>query len=464
MVKSLLLFPGLFFICTSLYSQTKEYIISDIHIIGNKTTKEKIILRELTFKKGDTISDNLREQMIYRSRENVLNTSLFNYVTITSSDSLDGNIDICVSVEERWYTWPAVIFKYDDRNFSAWLKSKDLSKTKYGFSLERYNFLGRKQNLRFSFLFGYATQFSLSYKNISLDKNRKHFIGADLELTKQDEVIFNTIENEPVTYRSNFHSVFERRKYTINYLYRPFIYDMHNFYLNYFEFNIADTIIKFNPDYLGSRKSHLECFTLDYVYSNDKRDIKAYPLHGSYFELLIGQTVSTPFSKKSFSSTVVIPSFYKYFELRKNLFYATGINIKFSYNNSYSYLYSRALGYTLNLHGFEYNTIEGQYLIAYKNLLKFTVIKQRVTEISFIPLEKFKKVHYALYFNVFSDCGYVSNKYKTPDNSYSNKFLFSTGAGFDLVTYYDRTLRIEYSLNGFGRGGLYFHITAPLNK
>jgi hypothetical protein len=44
-----------------------------------------------------------------------------------------------------------------------------------------------------------------------------------------------------------------------------------------------------------------------------------------------------------------------------------------------------------------------------------------------------------------------------------NRFLFSAGAGFDLVTYYDRTFRLEYSVNGFGKGGLYLHLTAPIN-
>ena len=36
--------------------------------------------------------------------------------------------------------------------------------------------------------------------------------------------------------------------------------------------------------------------------------------------------------------------------------------------------------------------------------------------------------------------------------------------GADLVTYYDKTFRIEYSVNGFGKGGLYFGLSAHLNR
>jgi outer membrane protein assembly factor BamA len=453
-----------FLIFVTSLSQKNELIINNIHITGNRTTKDYIILRELTFKKGDTISAINLEQHIIRSRENVLNTSLFNYVTVTTENTGSNALDMNIHVEERWYTWPSVILKYDDRNFSAWLKSKDLSRSKYGFSIDRFNCFGRKETLKFSILFGYAKQVSVSYKNIAIDKNRKHLIGGEIEITKQDEIIFKTAYNEPLAFRNSFSPVFGKNKYTLNYIYRPYINDLHNFYLNYLGYSVADTIIKLNPDYLINNKNHLECITFDYVYSKDKRDIKAYPLKGSYFELLVGQTVSLPFSKASFLSTVFIPSFYKYIEINKRFYYVTGINLKLSYNNNYSYLYSKSIGYIYNMHGFEYNTIEGQHFIIIKNLFKTAVMKPRISEISFIPIHKFNKIHYALYFNVFTDCGYVADKYGSPDNSFANKFLISGGAGFDIVTYYDRTFRAEYSINGFGIGGFYFHLTAPINK
>ena len=247
-------------------------------------------------------------------------------------------------------------------------------------------------------------------------------------------------------------------------MYRPFIYSRHNFYFNYVKYNVADTIIRLNPVFLINGKSKMNCFTLDYLYTFDKRDLKAYPLEGSVFEILIGQTISTPSSDTRFSSTVVIPTYYRYFEINKRFHYAAGFNLKLSFTNKPSYIYSRSMGYNYNMHGFEYNTIEGQYFIIIKNLFKTTLLNPRVSELRFIPLRKFNKVHYALYFNIFNDMGYVSDKYGSYGNDYSNKFLVSAGAGLDLVTYYDRTFRFEYAINGFGKSGFFIHLTAPLNK
>jgi outer membrane protein assembly factor BamA len=445
-------------------SMDRSLVVNSISISGNKKTRSNIILRELTFQEGDTLLSSDLEKHTNRSRENILNTSLFNYVTINIQNNSDDKLDVLIIVEERWYFWPALIFKYEDRNFSAWLKAKDLSKTKYGFSVEKFNFSGRKQNLRISFLFGYAKQFEISYKNIALDRNRKHFIGAMAEVSRQDEMIIDTKYDEPVMFKSNFQPVFERNKYTINYTYRPYLNDFHNLFINYFEYKVSDTILKLNSDFLGNNINEMNCFTIDYVYTKDKRDLKAYPLKGYYFELLAGQTFSVPLSKNSFSSTVIVPNFYKFFEISSRLHYASNLTLKLSFNSTYSYFYSRSLGYIYNLHGFEYNTIEGEHFITFKNLVKFTLLKPKVTELTHLPLPKFNKIHYALYFNLFSDCGYVSSKYVSVDNNYSNKFLYSGGIGLDMVTYYDKTLRAEYSVNGFGKGGFYFHLTAPINK
>jgi outer membrane protein assembly factor BamA len=454
----------LFIVSTTSLAQENRLIINDIQISGNRRTREDIILRELTFRKGDTIPRSYLEFNINRSRQNILNTSLFNYVTISLDSNSAGSTDVIISVEERWYIWPAVIYKYEDRNFSAWLKAKDLSKSKYGFSLEKINCFGRKENLKISFFFGYATQFRISYKNIALDHDRRHFIGADAEISKQDEMIFNTRNNEPVTFKSYNYPVFEQRKYTLNYTFRPYLNDLHNLYLNYYQYKVADTIIKLNPEYLGNKNNNQECITFDYVYSKDKRDIRAYPLRGSFFEVNVGQTFSMPFTKSSFRSTVIIPNYYKYVEISNRFYYAANVSLKLSYNTANSYFYSKSLGYTYNLHGFEYNTIEGQHFILFRNLIKFAVLKPRISEITFIPLPKFNKIHYAVYLNVFTDCGYVANKYKTTDNNYSNTLISSIGAGVDLVTYYDKTFRAEYSINSFGITGFYFHLNAPLNR
>ena len=45
-----------------------------------------------------------------------------------------------------------------------------------------------------------------------------------------------------------------------------------------------------------------------------------------------------------------------------------------------------------------------------------------------------------------------------------NDFLYSTGIGFDLVTYYDQVYRLEFTLNNLGEPGIYLHLETPFRR
>jgi len=109
----------------------------------------------------------------------------------------------------------------------------------------------------------------------------------------------------------------------------------------------------------------------------------------------------------------------------------------------------------------EYYVSHGDSYLLSKSNLKYEIIKQTKLDLHFIPTDKFSKAHYAFYMNIFFDAGYISSSYNL--NNYTlNEFLYSGGIGIDLVTYYDKVLRIEYSLNKFGEHGIFFHLGAPI--
>src|SRR5689334_9058143 len=62
-------------------SSDSSFLVKDIIIIVNKHTKDPIILRELTFHKGDTVHDI--DSTFRRSEQNIMNTSLFHSADIT---------------------------------------------------------------------------------------------------------------------------------------------------------------------------------------------------------------------------------------------------------------------------------------------------------------------------------------------------------------------------------------------
>jgi hypothetical protein len=141
MLKTLALFAQI----ESKTDSSFNFIVKDILIKGNKITHDHIILRELSFKKNDTIHSSKEKEIFRKSKENVLNTSLFNFVTIDTINANNGVSDILITVVERWYFWPLPFFEISERNFNTWWDNKDFSKAAYGLFLSHENFRGRKE-------------------------------------------------------------------------------------------------------------------------------------------------------------------------------------------------------------------------------------------------------------------------------------------------------------------------------
>ena len=57
----------------------------------------------------------------------------------------------------------------------------------------------------------------------------------------------------------------------------------------------------------------------------------------------------------------------------------------------------------------------------------------------------------------YADVGYSHNK-NTFGSSLENRMLYTTGAGVDLISFYDFVLRFEYSFNQLGENGIFLHI------
>jgi len=156
-------------------------------------------------------------------------------------------------------------------------------------------------------------------------------------------------------------------------------------------------------------------------------------------------------------------SYRKYWELPDNLFLSTDWTGKISTNRDQPYFYQRGLGYDRNfVRGYELYVIDGQSYLLSKNTLKYALIPPKVSTLGFIKSEKFSKIHYALYANLFVDMGYVDafRNYNTED--LAKTLLLGAGVGLDLVTYYDMVLRVEFSINKKGEAGIYFHLQNTL--
>ncbi len=248
------------FITDSVTDQSK-YIINNIDLEGNKKTKDYIIFRELEFKVNDTLSPHQLSILIKESRENLLNISLFNFVTIDTASILTNDfykINFTISVVERWYIWPWPLLEFADRNFNTWWKTKDFSKINYGMFLVWDNFRGRMEQLKILARLGYEEKFGLFYEIPYINKKQTIGLAFGLSYGQNHEVSVNTIENN-IEYYKDEESYPEQKFISyIQIINRPDIHNTHILYVGYNQYLLGDTLLKINPLYSVDNKTDVK--------------------------------------------------------------------------------------------------------------------------------------------------------------------------------------------------------------
>ena len=441
------------------------YIISTITITGNAVTNKKVIMRELSFAPGDTISGRNLVLNVESSRNNLLKTNLFNYVTIVVEPSANDFVSIVINVEERWYLWPAFSIQTANRNFSAWLQDMDFSRIEYGVGLKKYNFRGFNEKFSLNITRGINKIFSLHYSDIYFDKKRSHSISLYAAIFRQDQVQYNTHYNKPVYYKSTDNYAYQDLKLSFSYRYRQNLQTSHMMSYRFVITTISDTVFNLNPQYFGNNSKKAFYNQLQYEIRIDKRNSSYYPLTGNYGFIQINK-YGLGFKQENINYANILVDSRWYFMLSNRFYAANQLSFKKAFNHTQPFFIKKSLGYnTYRLNGYDFYVFDGEDYIFNKTILKFELIPTRIIHLQFIPLPKFNKIHFASYINIFANFGYVAdytNSYIENNNTYINQWLSGYGAGIDFVTYYDKVLRIEYSINKASERGFFFHFYAPI--
>ena len=437
-----------------------NFPVAKINIVGNKQTNTDVILRELTFHLNDTIKSENLDFLIKTNEQNLLNTSLFLFVTITPT--IDSNhISFLVSVNERWYIWPNPIIEMSDRNFNSWIENNNWKHINYGMDLTLENVRGRRETMKIIVRKGYREELGFSYFIPYVDKPKTLGINISNFYFQNKEMPVSTVNNKLIFIKETDIHIFREYISSIMFNYRPNIYSTSSLRVNFTNIYIADTIRVNYPNYLENKNS-LSFFTLAFRFKQDFRDNKAYPLKGHLLEVEVLKD-GIGILKNEENQFYTSIDFKKFAEINGRLFYGFSLGTKASIIAPKSYYFQHALGYSNDfVRGYEYYVIDGQHFILGKTNLKYNLVPTRIKNINWLPLEKFNTIHYAVYSNFFFDCGYVKDIYYKRNNPLNNTFIYGLGVGLDFVTYYDKVLRFEYSINKQKESGLFIHFIAPI--
>jgi len=445
-------------------SQFKEYrTVGEIILEGNAITRSHILYRELLFRNGDTVLVSDWDRVMEASRKNLLNTSLFNFVTITA-EAKGKTYTIHIYVIERWYIWPAPIFELSDRNFNAWWESRDYSRINYGFRVKWGNFRGRMENLDFILRFGKNQHFGIAYYKPYLDKKKRLGAGFEMGYLGMHEVGYE-VQQDKLRYLYLEEYLLKQRYATVQVSYRKNIHVSHSLTATFYETTFSDTLNRVNADFFYEPDDIRKYITLYYKVKSDYRDARYYPLSGWYSDIEaykagIGLSFEGPLDILWVKTT----SRY-YLKLSQRFYAGFSLTGKLTPSSAPPYFFRRGLGYERDyIRGYEYYVVDGLHYLINRNALKYALIPQRTSTIDFISTPKFSRVHYAAYLNLFADAGYAwtGSIGRTNDNRLPETLLMGAGIGLDLVTYYDKVMRIEYSLNKLGESGIFIHFIAGI--
>jgi outer membrane protein assembly factor BamA len=435
--------------------------IRKIIIVGNKLTRNSIILRELSLKKDDVVNETYLNQLLEKDKRKIFNLHLFNTVEITPLELTNNVLDLLIEVDERWYTFPIPIFQLSDRNFNEWWENynHDIDRVNYGVKLYQYNVRGRNETLIFTTQFGFQKRFELMYRVPYIDKRQKQGLIFEMDYVEAKSVADSTVGHKLDFFKSR-NVMRSTRGIGLTYTYRNNFYVQHRLKYGYRLTYISDTLQKLNPNYLENGQKQQRFDALIYEFVSDHRDVIAYPLKG--YQILLHLQQNGVAINKDLNKTEGFLSFSAFADLKQNFYLANLSYLYASTPDNIPYYNYGSMGYKMIfIRGYEVYVIEGPQFVLNKTTLKKRIF-HRVWKIENRLIPQFNYFPLSIYLKTYADFGYVNN-YNAYEKESLNQFLSDqwlggAGAGIDIVTAYDFVMRFEYTFTSKNQSGFFFHL------
>ncbi len=407
------------------FNQTdkKSIIVDSIRVVGNDITEDYIILRELNFFIGDTVSLT----QIEFNQERVFSLGLFNKVELNIIQETELSI-IEISVFESWYIYPLPFLKLrDDR----------ISRASYGLILLYKNFRGRNETLSGLATFGYDPSYSMSYFNPMLIDGENITFGFGLGYIDVQNRNLKSLN----LYGNNFDYDFIYSTISVGYRINLF---------NTISFSPSFQYVSFPSkvsDVSASNTSIDRTYSLNVNYEFDNRNLKQFSDAGIYSQV--------SYSKKGFGInnikySIMYAEFRGYQKIYKNLSAKMRGKFRHSYGNRIPFYDLSLLGDIDFVRGHKFNKREGNNSVLTSLEMNYPIIKEWDLSLD-LPLlpKRLTSARIGLYTNLFVDGG---TTYNNGEALTLRSFDSGWGFGFTLLILPYNAIRFEYAFDEIGKG------------
>ena len=418
---------------TLFYTGNYNVVIDSIKISGNKTTKDFVILRELTISIGDTINPTIADY----DKERIYSLRIFNSVELKPFQ-FENKSYLLISVEESWYIYPIPVF---------FLKDKDWSKLSYGVALSWLNFRGRNERISGLATFGYDPSFGFTYYNPNLAYNEN--------LSFQTNLAYTTVTNRSLQAENLYGAQFEQETFVSRLQFGKRFGNYHWLYLNT-GFDYIET-----PFYIeginasNSRIDRTLISGLGYLY--DTRDLTLYATEGLYSQLSFEYK---GFGIDDISYYVADIDFREYRKFFDRLTAKWRITIRHTGGELVPYYDYSYIGYSERVRGYFYgDEQEGNDSFLGSIELDYPIIEETRINLYFIPLlpKSLLSYRFSLIGELFADTGSTRDE-GAPWTIKSFDSGYGTGLSFLILPYF--ICRVEFAINDNARTEWIFDLGA----
>lgn len=451
-----------------LTDSTRKVVIRSVSLIGNYRTRDRIILREMTLRTGDSVRlADLPDRLAWDTR-NINNTTLF--ITVDTQTQLTkptdstqlAQLDLTVSMKERWYIIAYPVFDLADRNFNEWWydRGRDFRRVIYGGRLSYRNVTGSNDRLQVIIERGFLQRTVLSYSRPYIDKAQKIGLRVDVSYATNKEIPYRTQFDKWVYVKAE--NVLRERAYAAVILTnRRGLYHYHTLDTRYAFNTIADTIAQLNPDYFLDGRTRQQYLSMSYTYRYDRRDNVVFPLRGTLFSA--GVSVSGILPNDNFRFLDVAAVYTRYWPLGGKFYGAGSLRARATWPTRQPYFNLRGLGNSSDMvRGYELYVIDGQRTATWRNSLRYQLLNVR-KQLNWLHVRQFNTVPIAVYLTAFGDAGYVNSTVAEQYQSrLANRLLAGTGLSLDVVSFYNLVFRFSGTINAQGKTGFFFNLAQEL--
>lgn len=404
-----------------IHAKFYPFVVDSIVITGNKITEEFIILRELNFEVGDTLT----QSNSFYNRERVYSLGIFNHVYFIPTKLDDRNI-LLIEIEEGWYIYPIPFVE---------AKEKDLNKLSYGMFFRLRNFRGRNEDLAAKIAFGYDPTLFLSYYNPNIIGKENIFI----RLT----TVYSDVSNKSPSAETIYGDKFSQKVIGGQFLIGRRFGLFHRLSLT-LGFNYIET-----PVYIpginasGNRIDNLADISLSYEY--DTRDLIQFPKNGIYSNLSFafkGMGID------DINYKVAYLDFREYRKLVERLIAKWRFASRFTFGDNVPYYDNSILGVSDKIRGHYDQKYEGRDYLFSGVEFYYPIVEELNVDLTFIPIIPDQLLSYRLgfYTQIFAETGAAS--YKNDPLTFSS-FKSGYGAGLTFLILPYSVLRVDFAFDEY---------------